>query len=60
MDFELDEEWLPALGLGIVTAFVVLAMFKFGGVEVSRGIKIMGMLGGVVTGTLVSKFIFSR
>ena len=60
MDFEFDEEWIPALGMGILCAFAVLAMFKFGGVEVSRGIKIMGMVGGVVTGTLISRFIFSR
>ena len=60
MDFDLDEEWLPAIGMGILCGFAVLAMFKFGGVDVSRGIKIMGMIGGLFLGTIVSKFIFSR
>lgn len=60
MDFEFDEEWIVALGMGILCGIFVLAMFKFGGVEVSRGIKIMGLVGGVITGSIVSKFVFSR
>ena len=60
MDFELDEEWLVAAGMGLICGFAVLIMFKFGGVETSVGLKIMGLIGGFITGTVVSKFIFSR
>lgn len=60
MDFELDEEWLLAAGLGIACGFAVLIMFKFGGVPTTLGTKILGLIGGFVTGTIVSKFIFSR
>lgn len=60
MDFDLDEEWLIAMGMGVITAFAVLIIFKFGGVPVTIGVKLLGMIGGLITGTLISKFIFSR
>jgi hypothetical protein len=60
MDFDLDEEWIVAGGMGIICGIGVLMMFKFGGVQTSAGLKIMGLIGGFITGTVVSKFIFSR
>lgn len=60
MDFDLDEEWLVAFGMGIICGFMVLVMFKFGKVPVTFAVKILGLIGGIVLGTVVSKFIFSR
>jgi len=59
-DIELDEEWLVAIGMGVICAFGVLFMFKFGKVPTTAGTKILGLIGGLITGTLISKFIFSR
>jgi ABC-type thiamin/hydroxymethylpyrimidine transport system permease subunit len=59
MDFEFDEEMLIAMGMGIVCAIVMLAMFKFGHVEIGKGFKLVGMLFGFIAGTFVSKWVFS-
>lgn len=61
MDFDFDEEWLIAMGFGVVCGFLVLIIFKMGSaVPLSIGVKLLGMVGGFITGTLLSKFIFSR
>jgi len=60
LDFELDQEWIVAGGMGVLCAFIVLIMFKFGGVPVSAGTRIIGAVGGLITGTLAARFIFSR
>lgn len=57
---DIDEEWLIAGGMGVLCAFLILIIFKFGGVPVTIGIKVLGMIGAFLTGTVLSKFIFSR
>ena len=56
---DLDEEWLIAGGMGILCAFVMLAMFHFGNVPISVGTKVIGMIAGFIAGTVVSRFIFN-
>jgi len=58
MDFDLDQEWLLAIGMGILEGFIVLFMMKFSGM--GMGFRIFSALISVVAGTFVTKFIISR
>ena len=58
MDFDFDQEWLLALGMGILEGFIVLFMMKFSGMGLA--FRIFTALISVVAGTAVTKFIISR
>lgn len=55
---DIDEEWLIALGMGIICGFIVLIMFHFGGAAFGTGMKVIGFIGGTITGTIASRVIF--
>jgi hypothetical protein len=58
MDFDFDQEWLLAIGMGLLEGFIVMFMMKYSGM--SFGFRIFTALISVVAGTFVTKFIISR
>ena len=58
MDFDFDQEWLIALGMGLIEGFIVLFMMKYSGMGLP--FRIFTAVLSIFAGTLVTKFIISR
>ena len=56
---DLDEEWMIAIGLGIICGILMLVILHFGGSTFGTGFKIVSFICGTVVGTIVSRIIFN-